>query len=707
MGGGMNMEDYSLEDFREDFINEIKAESITESEYPVEVFVDECKDILVNDFGLLSDLNHTYIDWKTNSNKFRNMRLDASYLEKSINTIHLLYADFNDGDIQSINTEFIKDKAQLLENFFTNVLSGYFINASESDPTTETAKTIRKELDSIKKIHVIIVSTNLKSSRLKTTISLKPLEWGAKSFDVDLTLLDIEGIYHTKMAGAQKDDILIETKDFGIDGIPCIKAQIDSTDYESYLAVVPGKFLSDIYLKYNARLLESNVRSFLNTRGEINKGILNTILNDKEKFFAYNNGIATTADSIEIQNTANGPVITSFKNLQIINGGQTTASLASAVLKNNADLTGIYVQMKLSIINEGADKAELVRLISKYANKQNKVTNADLNSNHPFYTRIEDFSRRIKAPLAPNSTVQSIWFFERARGQYDQAKMKLKTKKDREVYELQNPKAQKFTKTDLAKYINSDAMKPFEVSWGAEVNMTKFQERLEKDWDKNKDQYNEVYYKDLISKAIVFKKIEQLISNEEWYINNKGYRAQLVPYTFSKFIYEINKTGKLFNYKKVWEQQSLPEDYYDDLRSIAKLCYDVFNDPNRPFLNIGEYAKRPICWETIKNKSYELSNEVKILLIDKEDKVVEERLATKEQKFISGISSEIEIFNLGIDYWEKVKAIGIQLKELNPYERELCDIAIKYIKQIYRTLSKKQIKDLSAIIQKMDKYVND
>ena len=195
MGGGMNMEDYSLEDFRKDFINEIKAESITESEYPVEVFVDECKDILVNDFGLLSDLNHTYIDWKTNSNKFRNMRLDASYLEKSINTIHLLYADFNDGDIQSINTEFIKDKAQLLENFFTNVLSGYFVNSSESDPTTETAKTIRKELDSIKKIHVIIVSTNLKSSRLKTTISLKPLEWGIKSFDVDLTLLDIVDIF--------------------------------------------------------------------------------------------------------------------------------------------------------------------------------------------------------------------------------------------------------------------------------------------------------------------------------------------------------------------------------------------------------------------------------------------------------------------------------------------------------------------------------
>ena len=699
------MDEYSLEDFRKDFINDINAQAITDLDYPVEVFVDECKDILINDYGLLSDLTHTYIDWKTNSNKFRNMRLDASYLEPSINTIHLLYADYNEGEIQSINNEFIKDKAQLLENFFTNVLAGYFNNTSDSDPTTEIARSIKKHLDSIKKVHVIIVSTNLKSSRLKTTIELKPLEVGPKTFNVDLTLLDIENIYHAKTAGAEKDDIVLNTEEFGFDGIPCIKAQIESKEYESYLAVVPGKFLSDIYLKYNARLLESNVRSFLNTRGEINKGILNTILNDKEKFFAYNNGIATTADSIEIKNTINGPLITSFKNLQIINGGQTTASLASAVLKNNADLNGIYVQMKLSIINENTDKAELIRLISKYANKQNKVTNADLSSNHPFYTRIEEFSRKYKAPLAPNSTVQSIWFFERARGQYDQSKMKLKTKKERDIFELQNPKAQKFTKTDLAKYINSDEMRPYDVSWGAEVNMTKFQLIMEKEWDKNKDQYNEVYYKDLISKAIIFKKIEQLISDEEWYINNKGYRAQLVPYTFSKFMYEISKTGKVFNYKKVWEQQALQEDYFDDLRRIAKLCYDVFNDPNRQYLNIGEYAKRQACWDIVKAKNYSLSGDTTYLLIDKEDRAVENRLAAKDQKFKSAVSSEIEIYNLGIDYWKKVKEVGIQLKELNPYECELCEIAIKYIKQIYRTLAKKQVKELSAIINKMNEYI--
>lgn len=205
---------------------------------------------------------------------------------------------------------------------------------------------------------------------------------------------------------------------------------------------------------------------------------------------------------------------------------------------------------------------------------------------------------------------------------------------------------------------------------------------------------------------VIFKKIEQLISDEEWYINNKGYRAQLVPYTFSKFMYEISKTGKVFNYKKVWEQQALPEEYFDDLRKIAKICYDVFNDPHRPYLNIGEYAKRLDCWNTIKEKHYSLGEETTDLLIDKEDKDVENRLASKEQKINSAISSEIDIYNRGIDYWEKVKETGKQLKELTPYEYQLCDYAIKYIQQIYRSLSKKQVKDLSAIINKMSQYVN-
>lgn len=698
----------TLEEFREDLINEIKSQSLIDSDYTTDVFTEYCKDILINDFGVISDLNTTFIEYKTDNNQFRNMRIDGSYLELSINTIHLLFSDFNDGEIQSINSDFINQKSLLMTNFVINTMKGYFNNSADSDEVTQVARDILRYRDSINKIHLIIVSTNKKSERLKTTLSLKPISIGNKEFNVDLTLLDIEGIFETKSASFKRDDIEILTADYGCpEGIPCIKAMIDSEDYESYLAVVPGKFLSDIYMKYSARLLESNVRSFLNTRGEINKGILNTILNNKSRFFAYNNGIATTAEEIEIETRNGGTFITKFKNLQIINGGQTTASLASAVIKNDADLSGIYVQMKLSLIHDNEKAPELIRLISKYANKQNKVTNADLNSNHPYYARIEDFSRKIKTPILPNSTIQSAWFFERARGQYDQGKMKLKTKRDRDLYEKQNPKSQKFTKTDLAKYINASECRPYDVSWGAEVNMTKFQILMEKDWDKSNLKYNEGYYKELIAKAIVFKTIEKIISEEEWYQNNKGYRAQLVPYTFSKFVYEAQKLGRYLNYRKIWETQSCLDEYKDDLAKIAKKVYDLFNDPQRQILNIGEYAKRELCWNKLNESSFELSSKTISALIDKEEKEIDYRMEKKDQKLVNEVCNEIAIFKLGIDYWKKVKEVGIQLKELSPFEVNLCDIAINYIKQIYPMLSKKQAKDIWDVKLKMDKYMGE
>ena len=697
----------TLDEFREDLINNINAEALENSDYPVDIFIDYTKDILINDFGVLSDLNHTFCEYKTTNNIYRNMKLDASYLETSVNTLHLMYCDYNDGGIATINNEFINQKANLLISFFINVCKGYFNQTAESDIVTQTAKEIARKKDEINKLHLIIVSTNKKSERLKTTIGLKPVTIDNKEYQIDLTFLDISNIYETKLSGFKRDDIVIDVNDFGIEGIPCIKAEVQSDEYDSYLAVVPGKFLSDIYLKYSARLLEGNVRSFLNTRGEINKGILNTILNNKSKFFAYNNGIATTADEIKLKSTSKGLMITSFTNMQIINGGQTTASLASAVIKNNANLDGIYVQMKLSLIKNSGIRPELIRLISKYANKQNKVTSADLNSNHPYYTKIEDFSRRIKTPIMPNSTIQTVWFFERARGQYDQSKMQLKTKKERDVFERVHPKTQKFTKTDLAKYVNSAALKPYEVSWGAEVNMTKFQTLLEKEWEKNQNQFNELYYKELIAKAILFKHIEKIISNQEWYIANKGYRAQLVPYTFSKFIYEIEKKSKLFNYKRIWETQQVPDYYNSDIANIAKLCYDTFNDPNRQYLNIGEYAKREVCWNVLNKTTYQLSNETICQLIDKEDKVAEERQASKDQKLSDEVSGEIMIFNMGVDYWRKVREIGLQLKEISGYEADLCEVAIKYVKQIYPMLTKKQAKELVELKKKMDKYINE
>lgn len=387
----------TLDDFRESYINDINAEAINTSNYPIEVFIDNAIDILKNDYSLITDMSHCFYEWTKGTKAHRNMRVDAAYLDLPSNTLNLLFAEYNDGTIKTITNTFIETKSQLLVNYFENCLKGFFNNAEQADPPVQLARDIRLNVSYIYKIHLFIISTDKLSKAVKT-LELPEYTYNGQTFKVELDVLDIDAIYKSKLAGFAKEDIVINCSDFGIEGIPCIKADIETEQYESYLAIVPGTFLAEIYKKHSAALLEANVRSFLKFNGGVNKGIRGTILNEKSRFFTYNNGISTTAKSITTAlHPEKGLLITSFTDLQIINGGQTTATLAATNIKYNADLSGIFVQMKLTILKDS--DPELIRNIATYANSQNKVKTADLNSSHPFYVRMEDFSRRIYAPF--------------------------------------------------------------------------------------------------------------------------------------------------------------------------------------------------------------------------------------------------------------------------------------------------------------------
>ncbi|GHU54963.1 hypothetical protein FACS1894132_10380 [Clostridia bacterium] len=384
--------------------------------------------------------------------------------------------------------------------------------------------------------------------------------------------------------------------DYGVDGIPCIRADIGTGRYEAYLAVVPGEFLSNAYRKLGPRLLERNVRSFLQLRGGVNKGIRGTILNERENFFSYNNGISTTAKSVTIEELPDkGRCITSFTDFQIINGGQTTASLASASIKDDAPLDGIFVQMKLTVIlDEGIEGDEFIRKTSQYANSQNKVTAADLVSNHEFYLRMEEFSRKLYAPSSRGSTYQTRWFFERSRGQYEQPKMKM-TKSERGSYERVNPNSQRFDKKDLARYLNSAAMLPYNVAWGGEVNSVRFQAEMEKTWKQDKSIFNESYFRDLIAKAIIFSTTRKTILHQDWYKERTGYLIQNVTYAFAKLIFEVQKLGKFMNYRYIWDKQELPDFLVADIINVAFITREVFFRPNVG--NVETFCKKQDCWD--------------------------------------------------------------------------------------------------------------
>ena len=686
-------------EFRESYINEdIIAEAVNTSRYPVEVFIDNASDILKNDFSLITDMSQCFFSFSKGNRAYRSMHIDAAYLDMASNALNLLYADYNEGKITNITKEFINTKTQLLLNFFENSLKGFFVSAEQADPAVQLARDIKLNYSDIHTIHLFIVSTNRLSKSIKK-LEYPDYTYQGHIFKVTVDILDIESIFRSKLAGFEKERITIRCADFGIHGIPCIKAEIETDQYESYLAIVPGTFLAEIYKKYSSALLESNVRSFLKFNGAVNKGIRGTILNEKSRFFTYNNGISTTAKSVTvIHDPVFGNMITEFDDLQIINGGQTTATLAAASIKNNADLSGIYVQMKLTMLKNS--DPDLIRNIAKYANSQNKVKTADLNSSHPFYVRMEDFSRRIYAPLASGSVVQQLWFFERTRGQYEQPLMQM-TKAQANNYKLTRPKSMKFTLTDLAKYMNAANMLPHYVSWGGEVNAARFHNDMEKQWSKSDAVYNELFYKELIGKKLLFAKIEKTVSDQQWYQENRAYRPQIVAYTFSKLVLAAKEIRKEINYRQIWDLQNVPGVFESDIARISKIVFDIINDPNRSTANVETYCKKQECWDIISKVHYQLSDELSEVMVSPRERTVEKTAALKDQLFDNAIFNEIAIFNKGADYWASMIARGKAQTVLNNADIIALTDAIKYCNMQYTQLSKRQLKAITGALAKL------
>ena len=406
-------------------------------------------------------------------------------------------------------------------------------------------------------------------------------------------------------------------------------------------------------------------------------------------FFAYNNGLTVTAESLKIKNDR----MVEAKNLQIVNGGQTTASIFMSKLyeKNLVDLTDVHVQVKLSVIDEDrVDK--VVPVISRSSNTQNKVSAADFFSNHPFHKRIEDFSRRILAP-AQEGKLETKWFYERARGQYANTQAKM-TPSQKKKFLLQHPRTQMITKTDLAKFENSFNENPDYVSKGAQWNFGKFAEEISgKDennkglWEKNDAQYNELWFKNSIAKAIIFKFLEKNMMKQVWY---GGYRANIITYTIAKFSNIVKNSGNFIDFTTIWKKQDLSQCMKDELLILAEKINFTITDTEE---NVGSYCKKRICWDNVKSLNYELSNEMKKELKDSTDHVTEKVEARTKQKSLNKINTQIEVINRGLKYWtamytwadnekiftdKEMSILGTTLRMMtNPPSEKQCAIILK------------------------------
>jgi len=295
---------------------------------------------------------------------------------------------------------------------------------------------------------------------------------------------DINRFHQVQESKSGRDELEVDFTTIVKGGLPCLPASVPSDEYRAYLCVIPGNVLAEIYDTYGSRLLEGNVRSFLGTRERINKAIRKTVGLEPTMFFAYNNGIAATASAATVVNGSNGLHLTKVTDLQIVNGGQTTASLAAALSEKDAGLPQTFVQMKLSVL-PAETSGKYIPLIARYANSQNRVSDADFFSNHEFHRRMEQLAQRLRAPAVGGAQYGTHWFYERARGQYMNEQTGM-TAAQRKQFALQNPKKQLITKTDLAKYENAWRFFPHVVSQGAQKNFVAFSTHASAEWEKNR-----------------------------------------------------------------------------------------------------------------------------------------------------------------------------------------------------------------------------
>ncbi len=381
-----------------------------------------------------------------------------------------------------------------------------------------------------------------------------------------------------------------------------------------------------------------------------------------------------TAVEVKTSESSNGKLmITGAKHLQIVNGGQTTASLSSARRKDKASLEHTFVQMKLSVL--APEKAQkVVPNISRYANSQNKVADADFFANHPFHVRMEDISRRIWAPAGGGTQHGTRWFYERARGQYLNEQSPL-TPAARRSFLLQNPREQMMTKTDIAKFENSWNCLPHKVSLGAQKNFREFAGYVDDKWEKEDTFFNEEYFRRLVAKAIIFRQTERIVSRQDWYQN--GWRAQTVTYTIAKFSQLVNMTGngRIINFRAIWNSQCLSGEMENQIEVIAGYVYKVISAPDTGFQNVGEWCKKETCWRRVQDLTIKLSNNVLAGLVKPEEERSILREARSQQRTDNTIMAQSTVIELGQSYWQELAGWVSSNSHITDEEKRLLRVA--------------------------------
>lgn len=658
-----------LLEFKESLIEQIKFASATDMTTDKEAFLKYVSEILIDAEELEEFI---FLPFEGLGRKGRKIQIDGYAYNELDNYISIFISPsltyLSQDTLKSSEIEKIFSRARA----FIEDADYIEAHSEESSPGYGFAIDIQKRYNSVRKYCIYLLTDMVMSKSIK---ELKQNELNGKF--VEYHIWDINRLYQLSKSSNGKEDIVIDLKPFCENGIPCLPTS-KTDEYTAFLCNIPGVILANLYNKYGGRLLEGNVRSFLQTKGKVNKGIRNTILNNPEMFFAYNNGIAATAYNVKIKESESGKYITEITSLQIVNGGQTTASLAMALLNDKKDgseqkIKDIYVPMKLSIVSPKKAQ-ELIPNISKFANSQNKVSDADLWSNHPFHIRMEEFSRRLVAPATQGKQYGTHWYYERANGQYRQETYKcIPTEKKR--FEMKNPPNQMFKKIDLAKYMNLYQMRPDIASAGGQKSFTRFAKWVKKQWDTNDATFNEEFFRRIVTLAIIFKESDKIVKQQSWY---NSYKANIVAYTIAKIFFTVKTDfiDKEIAFKNIWLKQKLSETWIRQIEILSEIMYNHLIDESRTVENVTEWAKRETCWEQAKKIKMQFTQDFIGELIDRDVEKQQQKEHIKDQKITNKMSAMVHIANFGVDNWKYLIQWDNEHHILTPVDIEFVNLAV-------------------------------
>ena len=709
----------NYQEYKQEFLDSLRADSAINGS-------DTQDEFLSCTLGMLEDFDEVQSPQKVGFGDKRCsgqhvMRIDAYAFDETDHSLELFINDFQDAyETGNLTGSRVDELYWLMYYFLNEVCNGnitkYF---DDSDDALKIAALIKRRMNAIgddpeqilkirmfiltnKELSTDILNRNLIETKIrktkgsktvKSTKKIKKADFNGKPLEINIWNLER---FYEKEKSFSSDPIVIDFRnDYSCDGIPCIKGNIgENLGYEAYIAIIPGKLLSEIYIEHGSKVLEGNVRAFLGTSGSksVNSGIRRTINNEPDKFFTYNNGIATTAADVETEEKDGQLYITKIVDLQIINGGQTTASLAEAVLKKtNPELNGIFVPMKLTVIDDRETENDdgvrfydqMVQNIAKYANSQNKVTAADLFSNDPFHIWMEKMSKKIFAP-AIHYSVPTGWYYERSRKRYEQEQFKLKSETDRKRFRAKYPKEQLITKEPLGLYLTTMKDPPNIGAKGKNFVIKEFNTIISQDYKTNKGCFNEFYFKKCICAAIIYRTVDNYLESHKdsarkptgfWY-KAGGYKLDIVPYTIAKIIHSI-PAGFTLDWNYIWNRQDLSPAFMHEIEIVTKMTNDFICDSHGVI--VTEYCKRPVTWVAYRDNVRYTPSEKFLSELMPESVTKEQEVASqKDQKDINDLNYVTEIIKLGAGYWQRLMEEGTSRAALGYVEQNTLRQAVDF-----------------------------